>query len=146
MIQIITKRECDPKEEFTGIWINKISGSIFIWADKPVVIGHAKDGKMVRADVFKCEFRHEGKRNLQKYEYEFDYAGLPVLVVARVEDFDFLGGSVGIYFGDKYGSVESAGDWLVAQDGNVRLGEKLKIRCVPEKGIRNADIIVLTYE
>ena len=146
MVQIITKRDYDPKEEFTGIWINTVSGSIFIWSDRPIVIGHTKGGRMIRADVFEQTFEHEQNRRKQKYVYEYPYLGLPVAVVARIEQDHFHGEPLQIYFGDLYGEVSGSGDWLVSQSGNVKIGENIKIKCVPTEGVLRSKVIVLTYE
>lgn len=146
MIQIITKRDKNPTKEFSGIWWNAKSGGLFVWTGKPVLIGHSKDGQVVRADVFKADFVFEEKKNLQKYKYEFDYHGLPMLVIAKVEKKDFDGTALTIDIGGSYGEVEQEGVVLVMQRANVVLGEKLRLFCTPTKGSLSAEITILSYE
>lgn len=146
MINIVTKKEFDPTTEFSGIWFNEKSGAIFIWAGKPVCIAHSQDGRMVRADVFDMEFRHNPKKNQQKYSYEYPYGGFPMSVIARINHNGFEGGALSVWFGGKYGEVDGDGDWVLSQTGNIKLGEKIKIACEPTKGSLEATIIVLTYE
>jgi len=146
MTQIVTKRDYDPTDEFTGIWFNTKSGSMFVWADKPVVIGHSEDGRKLRADIFDVEFVFEEKRNKQVYSYEFPYHGIPVRVVANVTQEKFSGTGMFIKIGEEYGEVTGEGYWLVAQNMNMRIGNTIKISCQPSSGWRRAKVIVLTYE
>jgi len=146
MIQIITKYDYDPTEEFTGIWFNEQSGSLWVWADNPILLGFTKEGTMVRADVFSADFVFTPTRNKQKYKWEFDYHGIPMLVVASVTSDNFTGGEVIISFGNWYGDVDQDGDFIIAQLGNVKLGAKLLLECVPTEGSRHIDLTVLTYE
>ena len=146
MTQIVTKKDYDPTGEFTGIWYNKKSGSIFVWADKPVLIGHSEEGRKIRADVFDVEFVFEEKKNKQVYSYEFPYHGIPVRVVANVTQEKFTGTDMFIRIGEEYGAVGGEGHWLVAQNMNMRIGDTIKISCQPSSGWRKAKVIVLTYE
>ena len=146
MYNIVTKKKTDPTIEFSGVWYNEQSGSIWIWGNEPILIGFAKEGKMIRADVYSAEFVYEEKRNKQKYSYDFEYSGLPTLVMAEVSKDNFFGGEVVIYFGDEYGRVSSDGKFLIAQNGNIKLGEKLTIKCVPTKGSLHIELTVLSYE
>jgi len=146
MYNIVTKKTEDPTEEFSGIWVNTQSGSIWLWADAPILLGHTGDGRMVRGDVFHADFMYEEKRNRQVYKYEFEYKGFPLLVVADVTTNAFLGTDAVISFGEEYGRVSEDGKFILAQYGNVRLGEKITIECTPEIGSMHVDLIVLTYE
>lgn len=146
MFNIITEKTEDPQKEFSGLWLNKSSGSIWIWINKPVLLGFAKDSKMISIDEFSADFVFTARENKQQYEFDFEYSKLPSLIIATVKETDYVGGDISISFGDTYGMVAGDGTWVVAQTGNAKVGENLKVSCVPTQGSTHIDLIVLSYE
>jgi len=148
MVNILQKGKTDPVGEFVGLWLNETNGALFVWNGKPILIGFSKDGKVVVSKLFEMEFKYTPHRNEQKYEYLFDYDRVPMLVLADVEDDGYEGSSVGIWFGSLYGNIFPGDDTfsIVAQTGNVNIGEKLTVKCTPTAGSVTIKLYVLSYE
>ncbi len=146
MFNIITRKTEDPQDEFGGIWLNKESGSIWIWDGKPLLLGFTKEGKLVSAKTFTAEFVFTDREKNQKYEYEFDYKGFPISVITNVEKNDYQGTEVLIDIGGEYGAVSQEGTVLVQQRANVCLGDKIKLSCKPTRGRLKIELTVLSYE
>jgi len=143
---IIIKTQ-DPINEFNGIWLNKESGALFVWADKPVLIGFAKDGHLLKVDNFSAEFEYTEKRNEQEYSITYEYGKVPLLILAKIENYIYQGSDISINLGGEYGCLSPQDKFvIVAQNGNVEIGSDLTIECEPTAGKISIVLTVISYE
>lgn len=147
MYNPLTIKESDPTEEFNGIWLNKTTGSLFVWAGKPVLIGFAEDGHLLKIDKFLAEFVHTEKRNEQEYSVTYEYGKIPLLILAEVENNGYEGSDISINLGGEYGCVYPQDKFVVvAQNGNMEIGLDLTIECEPTAGKIQVEITIISYE
>lgn len=140
-------KEQDPEGEFVGLWLNKKSGCLFVWADKPVLIGFSEDGQVIKTDKFLAEFTHTERRNEQIYAVTYEYGKIPLIILAEVENDAYQGSDISIKLCGEYGSLSPQDKFvIVAQNGNVEIGSDLTIECEPTAGKISIELTVISYE
>jgi len=147
MFNVVTRSDKDPDKDFNGLWLNEITGALFVWAKKAIRIGFAGSGKLISVDKFNVGFLHTPQRNKQKYNYEFDYDKVPLLVLAKVKSEDYEGSDIDVCFGSLYGKISPTDDFVIVnQLVNIELGECLSISCEPKAGNIEIELYVISYE
>ena len=148
MYNVVTKKDEDPQKEFTGLWLNELTGGLWVWAKKPIRIGFAKDGHLLNVDVYVIDFVFTPAKNHQVFEYNFDYAKAPMMVLAQVETKDFEGSLAEVHFGNLYGTINAKNEEfvIVTPKDNVSLNGNLTVRCEPTKGEVKIKLFLISYE
>ena len=145
MYNVLITREEDPEVEFGGLWHNKNSGAIWIWAGKPIMVGFSKDGMLVKADVFEADFVHTPIRNKQEYSVTYEYGKIPLIMIAEVDGDDES--EVTISLGSLYGVTDINDKHVIINPiGNVEIGANLTMECLPTQGHVKVKLTVISYE
>lgn len=139
MYNCITRKDHDPIEAFSNLWVNTETGSMWVWVGKPMLVVMPKDGKVLTVDTFDLEFVQTPQRNKQEYSHALDVS-IPVLVLADIE-----GDGEKITIGD-YGDVEADnGLYVVCQKGNFKIGSDFIVSCEPKKLVK-IKLYIISYE
>lgn len=147
MFNVLTPSKVDPTVAFNGLWHNEITGALWVWAKKPILVGFSKDGRILGTDVFEAEFKYTPQRNEQAYSVTYEYGKIPVLMIAEVTDEDYAGGYIEVCLDGTYGLLDEGDKFvIVGQQGNVGIGSDLTIKCEPSKGWIKVKLTVISYE
>ena len=147
MFNILTTKDTDPIDSFNGIWHNGDTGALWIWANKPVLVGFSKDGKLLGIDVFEADFTYTPQINKKVNSFTYEYGKIPILMIAEVSDQDYKGGYIDVSLGSTYGLIDKDDKFvIVGQQGNVGIGSDLTIKCEPSNGYIKIKLTIISYE